>query len=242
MSVEPPLVSIVVPVLDERVGTEWLLGSAGAWKAPWPWELIFVDGGSSDGTRALFESLPEALRAIYMEPGHGLAGAWKAGLKAARGQIRVTMDGDGVHALDSIPELVARIERGSDLVIANRYGPGGSGMPRRSWSDRLASRIAALSWSRRYAPGVMDPLHGFRARSQRLYETVAPRLQAVDGNVFMGWETAWAKDAGLRVTEVPLRYGRRVGGKDKKSLVREGVRLVRAVSLPGHQSPAVATR
>ena len=228
-----PTVSIVIPALDELEGARHLLACAERWASPWPFELVFVDGGSRDGTAELLRDRRQPwLRPLWLGRGSGLAAAWRAGLDAARGRVRVTMDADGVHALGDVEPLAQAILDGADLVIARRYGPGGSGMPGRSWTARLASRAAARAFAARFGLPLHDPLHGFRARSLRAHADLRPRLASVEGNVFLGMETAWATRLGHRVTEIPVAYGRRLAGRDKKRLAREGVRFARALATP----------
>lgn len=226
-----PAVSIVVPVLDELAGARRLLEEAAAWRSPWPFELVFVDGGSQDGTAELLAARDEPwVRTLSMPRGSGFAAAWRAGLAEARGDVRVTMDGDGVHALAGVERLVAALASGVDLAIACRYGAGGSGMPGRTWSARLASLAAARAFAARYRLPVRDPLHGFRARSARAYAALRPHLEALDGNVLVGWETVSAARLGLRLAEIAIPYGRRVAGADKKRLLREGLRFARVLA------------
>jgi dolichol-phosphate mannosyltransferase len=240
MEAGAPLVSIVVPVLDERLGAERLVAAAAAWGAPWPFELVFVDGGSDDGTAEVVRACPHPwARLLQLPRGAGLAAAWRAGLDAARGVVQVTMDGDGVHTLAGVECLVDEVLGGADLTIARRYGPGGSGMPGRTWRDRLGSRLAARSFAARFRLALRDPLHGFRARSARSHDALRPRLDGIEGNVFLGWEAAWAIRLGQRVTEIAIPYGRRHGGREKKRLWREALRLARALSsglAPGRPS------
>jgi radical SAM protein with 4Fe4S-binding SPASM domain len=228
--VTPPAVSIVVPVLDELAGARRLLEEVAAWRSPWPFELLFVDGGSQDGTAELLRAREEPwVRTLSMPRGAGFAAAWRAGLAAARGEVRATMDGDGVHGLAGVERLVAAIAAGADLAVACRYGPGGSGMPGRTWSARLASLAAARAFAARYRLPVRDPLHGFRARSARAYAALRPHLEGLDGNVLVGWETVSAARLGLRLAEISIPYGRRVAGADKKRLLREGLRFARVL-------------
>ncbi len=238
-----PAVSIVVPVLDELAGVRHLLDLGEAWQSPWRFELVFVDGGSQDGTAELLRARDEPwVRTVSMRRGSGIAAAWRAGMAEARGEVRVTMDGDGVHTLGGVERLVAAVASGADLAVARRYGPGGSGMPGRRWSARLASRAAARAFAARYRLPAHDPLHGFRARSARLYAALRPRLEGLEGNVLVGWETVSAVRLGLRFEEVAIPYGRRVGGKDKKRLVREGLRFARLLARPAPAPPGPADR
>jgi len=221
-----PFVSIVVPVLDEEDAVGGLIEAVGRLEPPWSLEVLFVDGGSRDGTFDLIaRSQTSVVRPPIRQTGAGLAAAWREGIASARGSFVVTTDGDGAHALTSVLDLVAKAERGADLVIARRYGPGGSGMAGRKLADRWASRGAAWAWGARFGLDVHDAMHGFRARSRRLIEAIHPALRRTDGNVWMGCETLAAARGGFVIDEVPSIYGRRVSGEEHKKLAREGLRF-----------------
>jgi glycosyltransferase involved in cell wall biosynthesis len=221
---------VIIPLLDERASIDALLRSLAAFRAPWPAEIVFVDGGSTDGTvEAIAARALPAARTLVLPRGSGLAAAWRAGLAAAEGSVRVTMDGDGAHAIEDAIPLVEAVLAGADLVIARRYGPRGSGMPGRTPADRAASRAAAVVWSWRHRLPLWDPLHGFRARSARLVTALADELRSVSGNVWMGHEARAALARGLVVTERPVRYGRRIAGQEHKSLALQGLHFARGL-------------
>jgi hypothetical protein len=220
-------VSLIVPILDEAHGVRALLFEVARVRPSWLLELVFVDGGSRDGSLALVErASSEVVRPPVRQKGHGFAAALREGLAASRGSVIVTMDGDGAHRVEDVVRLLGPIERGADLAIARRYGPAASGMPGRKWCERMASRAAALTWSARHGMRLHDPLHGFRARTARLARAVAPALASVEGNVWLGVEALEATRLGFTVEEEPIPYGRRIAGSDHKRLGREGLRFL----------------
>jgi glycosyltransferase involved in cell wall biosynthesis len=229
-------VSVVVPVWNERTGVSAMLRSAAS--APLPIdELVFVDAGSTDGTQELVKAHRGRLPVSLLEQREpGFARAVLEGLEAARGEVLVTMDGDGAHRLADVAQLIAQVEREHDLVVATRYGRDGRGMPGRRWADRLASRAAALAFRHRYRIALTDPLHGFRARTRRFFRTAAPLLSTVSGNVWMGIESLLAERWGLSYTEVPVRYGARIAGEEHKRLIPQGLRLARYLLTPPKRS------
>lgn len=121
-----PLISIVCPALDESATIEQVCRSI--LNLPLNLELIVVDDGSSDDTRA------RALRAGAIVIGHaqtrGNGAAVKSGLARARGDFVVLLDADGQHDPAAIPALVHELESGADLVVGCRASYRGSGFLR----------------------------------------------------------------------------------------------------------------
>ncbi|HEY9070181.1 MAG TPA: glycosyltransferase family 2 protein [Candidatus Ozemobacteraceae bacterium] len=77
-----------------------------------PWELILVDDGSSDDSFTLMKSLKQrfpALRALRLDGHHGQTAAMDAGIRAARGEVIVTMDADLQNDPADIPALINRL-------------------------------------------------------------------------------------------------------------------------------------
>jgi dolichol-phosphate mannosyltransferase len=137
--------SVVVPVKDEAENVEPLareIAAAVAGEAA-P-ELIFVDDGSTDSTasvlKALKTSIPE-LRIISHGRNSGQSRAVRTGVLAARGDIVVTLDGDGQNDPADIPRLVALLRDGAD---AARIGLVQGVRARRedNMQKRIASRLA----------------------------------------------------------------------------------------------------
>src|SRR5918999_894550 len=120
-----PAVSLVVPVYNEEANVAEVYRQAvEALEALGrPYELIFVDDGSRDGTWALLERLHRddpAVRAVRFKRNFGQHPAMHAGLARARGDIVVTMDGDLQNAPEDIPRLVQAVEAGNDVASGRR--------------------------------------------------------------------------------------------------------------------------
>ena len=136
--------SVVVPVKDEAGNVAPLANEiAAALKAERNYEIIFVDDGSNDATAAELLALRPALplRVLAHERNLGQSRALRTGVRAARGEIIVTLDGDGQNDPADIPRLLA-------LLRAEAANPGfgmvaGERVKRRdNWQKRLASRFA----------------------------------------------------------------------------------------------------
>src|SRR5207237_10397077 len=116
----PPDRSVVVTVFDEErtVGELYERTTAALEALGRPYELIFVDDGSVDGTFVQIERLHERdgrVRAIRFKRNFGQHPAMHAGLSRARGDVVVTMDGDLQNAPEEIPRLVAAVEAARDV-------------------------------------------------------------------------------------------------------------------------------
>ena len=120
-----PALSIVVPVYDEQdnVGPLFAELTRVATDLAKPYEIIFVNDGSRDATLARLEALRAAnqhLRIVDLDGNFGEAAALSAGFAHARGDIVVTLDGDGQNDPADIPRLLARLDPDVDVVSGRR--------------------------------------------------------------------------------------------------------------------------
>jgi dolichol-phosphate mannosyltransferase len=134
--------SIVIPCYNEESGVAHMaselqpvLRGLGATASV---EVVFVDDGSTDGTWACLSELPDdSLRPARVtrlrhERNRGLGAALKTGLTTATGDIVVTTDSDSTYRFTEIPNLLARLTPGVDIVTASPYHPLGAveGVPK----------------------------------------------------------------------------------------------------------------
>ena len=138
-----PTVSVVVPVKDEAGNIGPLLDEiAAALTDRWPFEVLYVNDGSTDVTETEvrhFMGDRPWLRLITHASTCGQSAALRSGVRAARAPIVVTLDGDGQNDPAFIPALIRVLEQGSTrlgLIAGQRVGR------RSSTFKRLQSRIA----------------------------------------------------------------------------------------------------
>jgi len=138
-----PAVSVVVPVRNEAGNIAPLVAEiAAALEGQWPFEVVYVDDGSSDGTAAELEKLMAQhpwLRRVRHKQSCGQSAAVRTGVSAASAAICVTIDGDGQNDPKFIPALVRALEGGAPrvgLIAGQRVGRKASGF------KKLQSRIA----------------------------------------------------------------------------------------------------
>lgn len=159
-----PRVSIVVPVKNEAGNIAPLVAEIEhACASLAPFEVIYVDDGSSDGTGAELARLASGrpwLRRLRRERSAGQSAAVRAGVRAARAPIIVTIDGDGQNDPAFIPQLVAALEKGGPrvgLAAGQRLGRKDTGF------KRLQSRIANKVRSAVLGDGTRDTGCGLKA-------------------------------------------------------------------------------
>jgi len=122
-----PYISVVIPVFNEEenlaeLGERLVRTLSGLSR---PFELIFVDDGSTDGSWELLSRLhrrhPEQVKAIQFHRNFGQHQAVFAGLAAARGEIMVTLDADLQNPPEEIPKLIGQPRH----VLGHRGAPQG---------------------------------------------------------------------------------------------------------------------
>src|SRR5579864_2706429 len=136
-------VSIVVPVRNEAENIVPLIDEiAAALGARWAYEIIYVNDGSTDATAdRLADAMKQRtnLRQLRHVVSSGQSAAVRSGVRAARGPIVATLDGDGQNNPAFLPDLIAAIEKGGErvgLAAGQRVGRKDTGF------KKLQSRVA----------------------------------------------------------------------------------------------------
>lgn len=119
------MLSIVIPVLNEERTLLRLLERLHAVLAGLdrPWEVIFIDDGSSDGTATALAALnarDARFKAVVLSRNFGKEIAVAAGLRYVRGAAAIVMDGDLQHPPETIPVLIRQWKQGYEVVYGTR--------------------------------------------------------------------------------------------------------------------------
>ncbi|MEX2315532.1 MAG: glycosyltransferase family 2 protein [Pirellulales bacterium] len=231
--VQAQRVFVVLPAYNEEQALPPLLTAIQAALDPAgiAYCVIVVDDGSRDATadvaRKAAERLPVEL--VLHAKNQGLAAAIRTGLTAALARcgandVIVTMDCDDTHPPRLIPEMLAKIGVGLDVVIASRFQPGAAviGVPR---SRQLYSVAARWLFQLLFPiPGVRDYTCGFRVYRadalRRAVERYGDGLISETGFSCMADLLLKLRSLSLAMGEVPLelRYDRRGGGSKMRVL------------------------
>jgi glycosyltransferase involved in cell wall biosynthesis len=201
-------VSVILPILDEveslgvlhRELTEVLqrLGR--------PYEIVFVDDGSRDGSFERIEKLrleDPRVRGLQLRRNFGKAAALAVGFREAKGDVIVTLDADLQDDPAEVPKLLARLEDGFDLVSGwkqDRQDPRS-----KTWPSRLFNWVTGLLTGIR--------LHDFNSGFKIYRREVVEELRLYgELHRFIPALAAWR---GFQVTEVPVRHRARRYGRSK---------------------------
>lgn len=181
-------------------------------------EVIAVDDGSSDRTRLHIQGLMmhwPSLRVIAFDRNRGQAAALLDGLRAARGKVLITMDGDGQNDPSDIAAMLAELEgTKSDMVTGVRA------KRRDGWLRRRMSRLANTVRQRLLHDGVTDSGCALKVFRREVREAFIPI------RTLYSFMPALAVAAGYRVKEVAVNHRARETGVSKYGL---GVMLWRPI-------------
>jgi undecaprenyl-phosphate 4-deoxy-4-formamido-L-arabinose transferase len=209
-----PDVSVVIPVYNEEDSLPALFArlypALDALKTPY--EIVFVDDGSRDRSRALLADQhakrPDVTRVILFNGNFGQHRAILAGFAHVRGERVMTLDADLQNPPEEAGKLLAKMDEGYDYV----------GSIREKRDDRLWRRAAsrAMNWLRERITRIRMTDQGsmLRAYSRRLVDTIN---QCQEMNTFI---PALAYSFAQHPTEVVVKHEERAAGESKYSAYR----------------------
>ncbi len=207
------MISVVVPVRDEERSVALLYEELEAALQPAgePWEAIFVDDGSQDGTFSALTRLhartPNA-RVVRLRRNFGKSVALAAGFAQAQGETIVTIDGDLQDDPSEIPHLLAKLDEGFDLVS------GWKARRRDPWRRRLVSKIFNAVTGRVSGLRLHDMNCGLKA-----YRAEVVRGLPLYGELHR-FIPVLAHYRGYRVAELPVNHRPRPHGRSRYGLER----------------------
>lgn len=213
------MISVIAPVYNEADNLRQLHAELSAVMTGLgqPYEIIFVDDGSTDGSAAVMRELAKVdahLRVIFLRRNYGQTAAFAAGIDHARGDVIITIDADNQNDPGDIPKLLAKMSEGYEVVSGWRYQRQDAALSR-----KLPSRVA--NWLIGKVTGV--PLHDYGC-SLKVYDGAILRSVRLYGEMhrFIPALCSWH---GARVGEIKVNHRPRTRGKSKYGLSRT-VRVV----------------
>lgn len=209
--VRDPIVTIVVPGLNEAESLPLLASQVKQALGDTVYELIFVDDGSTDRSWEVIKELNDAdpaVRGVQLRKNFGKAMALSAGFERARADIVVTMDADLQDDPADLPAMIQQIEGGLDVVVGWKV----------ERHDPLNRRV--FSWVFNRTVGIVSGVHlhdmncGFKAFRREALETIP-----IYGDLFR-FIPVLASWQGFVVGEMPVNHRARQFGSSRYGLER----------------------
>lgn len=190
-------------------------------------EVVFINNGSTDRTRSIIERnvplFPELT--LIDEPEAGYGSAYLAGLKASTGTHIFMADCDGTYDFSDIPKFLSMLHGGADLVLGNRFNETleKENMP---WLHRRIGNPALSFLVRKFFNvGIGDVHCGARAISREALNRITLRATGME---FASEMVIACARQNMRISEIPITYGGRIG-ISKLSSFRDGWRHLRLI-------------
>ena len=179
---------------------------------PYDFKFIYVDDGSNDGTVGALRKIADGdlrISLLQLSRNFGHQAALTAGLDASRGDLVITMDGDGQHPPAMIPQMIKLIEQGFDIVQAQRIATRDErSISFKKITSNLFYRLINIISGTQVLQGAAD----FRALSKNALNGLRSMHEY---HRFLRGMISWM---GYSSVILPYHEPARVGGKSKYSL------------------------
>jgi dolichol-phosphate mannosyltransferase len=207
-----PQVDIVIPLYNEAGVVEQTHAHLRRVLDSLPYDVrfIYVDDGSTDGTPDSLSKLREAdprVAPILLSRNFGHQAALSAGMQNASGDMVVTMDGDGQHPPEMLPQMLELLNQGYDVVQTQRMDAAEPASFKKWTSESFYRLINTISGTR-ILPGAAD----YRALSRQAVEAIKSMPEY---HRFLRGMVAWI---GYPTVILPYQPVERTSGKSKYSL------------------------
>lgn len=208
------MISVTVPIYNEEANVLLLyeklkpvLVNSGR-----PWEIIFINDGSSDLSASRLDELAtrdKQVRVLHFRRNYGQTAAMMAGFDFARGEVIIPIDGDLQNDPADIPNLLAKLDDGFDVVSGWRKNRQDHAL-RRNLPSMVANRLISL------ISGVHLHDYGCTLKAYRKDVIKGVKLYG-EMHRFVPIYASWM---GAKVAEIPVRHYARIHGKSKYGLNR----------------------
>lgn len=205
--------SVVIPVYNERETLQEIIQAVLA--TGMAYEIVIVDDGSTDGTRALYpeiEALDESIRIILHEKNLGKGGALQTGFQAATGDLIIIQDADLEYDPRDYPAIIQPLEEGKTAVV---YGSRFRGGPSKTmfFMNMVGNKFLTLVANILYDTILTDMETCYKAFRADVIKSIPIRSRGFD---FEPEITAKVLKRGYRIYEVPISYNGREYEEGKK--------------------------
>jgi glycosyltransferase involved in cell wall biosynthesis len=213
-------VTVVIPALNEADNLPHVL----ARMPRWVYEVLIVDGNSTDGTAEVASSLLPQVR-VVQQTGRGKGDALRAGFASATGDLIVMLDADGSMGPEEIPLFVGALLAGADMAKGSRFLQGGGtrDMPfYRKWGNASFVYLVNVLFGGKYT----DLCYGYIAFWR---DMVLGLGVSCDGFEIETVLNIRALRANWRIFEVPSFEAPRLHGDGRLRTIPDGWRVLSSI-------------
>ncbi len=198
-------ISVIIPVYNEAKGIGVVLKDIrAALRGKKDYEIIVVDDASTDDTAKAIKQADAKVRLIQHELNRGVGAARKSGLRAAKGEQIVMIDGDSSYPAEEIPKLLSFLP-GYDMAVGTRQREAGTLKLLRSTAKFLIRKLAEFAIGQRI-PDLNSGLRVFK-------KSVAIRFMGIlpEGHSWVSTQTLCFLANNYRIHYHPISYKKRIG-------------------------------
>ena len=208
-------VIVFVLTLDEIDGTSIIMPQV---KKEWADEIVFVDGGSTDGT---IEKAGELGFRVIHQKNKGEGNACRVGTDATESDYVMFFSPDGNDVPQDIQKLVQKSKEGYDIAHISRFGKD-SISDDANWLDRFGNNMFTFLVNSFFGGKYTDALNGFRIINRKIWNDLKTDAQYLNIEQQTCIRLAKLK---IPIFEIEGREPKRIGGERKMRPLTTGAQL-----------------
>ena len=206
---------VFVLTLDEIDGVSEIMPKI---KKEWADKIIFVDGGSTDGT---VEKAKELGFEVIHQKNQGEGNACRVGTDATESDFVMFFSPDGNDVPDDIPKLIEKTNEGHDIVHISRFGKN-SVSEDANWLDRFGNNMFTFLVNTFFGGNYSDALNGFRIIRRKIWDGLKTDAQYLNIEQQTCIRLAKLK---IPIFEIDGKEPKRIGGERKMRPLTTGAQL-----------------
>lgn len=205
-----PYLSIIIPAYNEaeRIPATLLDIDKRLENAPYSYEIVVVNDGSTDNTAEVTRNMTKMVRnlkLIDLKDNQGKGGTVRQGMLLSSGQVRIFTDADNSTSIDQFDAMMPFFKQGYDIVIGSRAMKGAKLDPPEPIYKQIPGKMGNLFIQALVLPGLWDTQCGFKAFTAESAEKIF-KMSRITGWGFDVEILSLAKKRGYRIKEIPVHW------------------------------------